>query len=133
MIIPEAKGYNHSDENLLPMINIVFLLLIFFMVAGAITAADRFSVTPPESSDGTKTTAENELILLDKLGQLAIGQDVITLDELVQRAALSVDDEDAPLLQIKTDAETPSAELFKVLQALNAAGIKKVRLLATSK
>ena len=38
-----------SDNNLIPMINVVFLLLIFFMVAGIVRISDPLPLRPPES------------------------------------------------------------------------------------
>ena len=40
-------------ENLLPLVNVVFLLLIFFMVAGAFSSPELFTIKP--------TVAKNEL------------------------------------------------------------------------
>ena len=39
-----------SEERVLPLINVVFLLLIFFMLAGRLSEAELFEVTPPESA-----------------------------------------------------------------------------------
>ena len=37
------------DDRIMPLINIVFLLLIFFLVAGIIREADPMDILPPES------------------------------------------------------------------------------------
>jgi biopolymer transport protein ExbD len=38
---------NDSDDNLIPLINVVFLMLIFFMVAGQIQKSDAIKLQPP--------------------------------------------------------------------------------------
>ena len=132
MIVNEPKSYRHNDENMLPMINIVFLLLIFFMLAGAISAADRFKIKPTEVAAAEQTLAGNSVLLLGRNGRLAIGAEELTLIQLTARFK-AVEKPLEQALQLKVDADTPSATLFDVLRALNAAGVEKVRLLATSK
>lgn len=38
------------SENLLPMINVVFLLLIFFLIAAKLAPPEPFELTPPEAA-----------------------------------------------------------------------------------
>ena len=46
----QARRPNRSEENILPLTNIVFLLLIFFMLAGRLSAADPFRIDLPVSA-----------------------------------------------------------------------------------
>ena len=46
----EPPRPRNEDERILPLINVVFLLLIFFMLAGRLSASDPFQVEPPRSS-----------------------------------------------------------------------------------
>jgi biopolymer transport protein ExbD len=60
-----------EDERILPLINVVFLLLVFFMVAGRLTAGDPFPIDPPESaSEGSPP--EGRLIAFGPNGELAL-------------------------------------------------------------
>ena len=47
MIVPPPKRPRSTEDNILPLINVVFLLLIFFMLAGVLTQSPPFSLTPP--------------------------------------------------------------------------------------
>lgn len=44
---PPARA---RDSNLLPMINVVFLLLIFFLISAQLTPPEPFAVTPPTAT-----------------------------------------------------------------------------------
>lgn len=58
------RGTANPDDNLIPLINIVFLLLIFFMVAGQIAPQQDMTIDPPESaSEKALEPAELELSL----------------------------------------------------------------------
>lgn len=71
-----------QGEPVLPLINIVFLLLIFFMIAGKLTSADPFEVTPPDSTAEALPDGEAPSLLLAADGRLAFE------GEPVERAAL---------------------------------------------
>ena len=48
-LIRSKKPNSNSDDNLIPLINIVFLLLIFFMVAGQMQKPLATDITLPVS------------------------------------------------------------------------------------
>ena len=51
-----------SEEGVLPLINVVFLLLIFFMLAGRLASVDPFRTEPPLSaSEGL--TQKHEMVV----------------------------------------------------------------------
>ncbi len=46
----------HGNLTLLPMINVVFLLLVFFLLAGEMRPAEPFAVQPPEAAKGAPSS-----------------------------------------------------------------------------
>lgn len=67
-----------EGENVLPLINVVFLLLVFFMVAGALERADIYDVEPPQSASEAETDAGENVLLMASDGRLAL--DGVALD-----------------------------------------------------
>lgn len=128
MIIPEPKQYRHSDENLLPMINIVFLLLIFFIIAGAITAADALNIQAPHSEQGQESPLETRVLLLSADGRLALADHQGHMDSLDKLLSQSSDLPET--LQVKADGQTDAERLFELMRGLHKAGVKHIRLLA---
>lgn len=58
------SGPRNRDENMIPLINIVFLLLVFYMIAGEITALTNEQIDPPISnSDETLNSTAVSLVL----------------------------------------------------------------------
>lgn len=110
-------------ENIVPMINVVFLLLIFFLMTAQIAPPHPIDVTPPASASTDQ--ADNAATLyVSETGLLAYqdlrGDDVF--------AALQALDQDAPLL-IRADAAASAQNLAKLLPRLAAAGIANVALI----
>ena len=57
-------------ESIVPMINVVFLLLIFFLMTSRLAQPDPFEVTPPEAALDTPLEAQATLYV-DKSGKLS--------------------------------------------------------------
>ena len=45
-----------ARENIVPMINVVFLLLVFFVMTAQIAPPDPFDIAPPEAGDAPPTS-----------------------------------------------------------------------------
>lgn len=115
------------DDSLIPLINVVFLMLIFFMLAGHISAPDVLPVEPPESRSAVSTEPDVGTLLVGLDGQIALDGEILSSGILSLPSELLV--ADAPPLRIKTDAALPMASLQRVLQQLRQAGVTQVELL----
>lgn len=77
----------NSDDGLIPMINIVFLLLVFFMVAGAVKPVEPLDIEPPESvQTGDQSAAHVVHVAVDN--SLALDGHVLSEAELGQAVSL---------------------------------------------
>ncbi|MEY8838250.1 ExbD/TolR family protein, partial [Cribrihabitans sp. XS_ASV171] len=57
-------------ESIVPMINVVFLLLIFFLMTSQLAQPDPFDVTPPEAQSEAEAEAE-PVLFVDDTGRLS--------------------------------------------------------------
>ena len=64
MNILEKRIRKKRLPNLVPLINIVFLLLIFFMLSGTLSKKDLFEVDPPLSYTGSNAESPEMTILI---------------------------------------------------------------------
>ena len=122
MQLPEAPR-RRGGENVIPLINVVFLLLIFFMIAGSLSQTELFRVQPPESVSEAPLPPEARRILLAADGRLALDDRAVELDALA--AALAGD---TGPVEIKADAAAPAARLLALLEVLRQAGVQEVEL-----
>ncbi|MFP4181553.1 MAG: ExbD/TolR family protein [Thiohalospira sp.] len=112
-----------TEDHILPLINIVFLLLIFFMVAGALTAPEAVEVDPPASEvDGEEPERDADTLYLTADGELSLGEERVELDDLT--AAVGEREE----LLLRADAGAEGLRVVEVMRALREAGLKRVRL-----
>lgn len=133
------------EDALIPLINVVFLMLIFFMLAGQIHAPDALPVDPPVSEQGQSEVPGAILVLLDAHGRAALGGEVVADEVLAARIDQRLEvwrdqtprtagrPETAatpPVVTVKADAAVRHARLRRLLDQLRAAGVDRVRLLS---
>lgn len=128
---------------LLPMINVVFLLLIFFLIAGEMQPPEPFDITPPDITPPEITEAQEAegvfSLFLDPAGQLAY-RNQITSFEARQTLLSAIDTErragcDSGLcdtvLLIHADKSTPAHFVAQLLPQLGALGFEQVNLVTS--
>lgn len=118
-----------DGENLIPLINIVFLLLIFFMLAGTFKSADQLDVSPPSSLSQKSAEEEQVVVLLSATGRLAIGEREVDLSELRGVIMERLSAEPELQVQLKADESLAAEALIEVMESLRDAGLKKLVLL----
>ena len=123
-----AKARSGNDDNVIPLINIVFLMLIFFMLAGQITSTDLLNVMPPTSEIQAPTTPLEFEILMDTEGSIAFNNQAITYDGL--RSELEVlNTPDVQIsLALKIDADVTAETLKPLLKLLSDSGMQQITL-----
>lgn len=109
---------SNNEDNLIPMINVVFLMLIFFMLAGQITASDAFKVSPPTSDSDTLQEKAAIELTLGQADQLAINGKEIALSDLRLELARAIKSDlgAAPItVALKADARMSALQLRSIL------------------
>jgi len=129
MHFPDRRP-DQSEDRILPLINVVFLLLIFFMIAGSLSVAEPFAVEPPASRSVGAHDPKGVTILMSTDGRLALEGE--PLPEAVLLARLEARLAAAPQTRftLKADGDAPANRLVRFTQALYEAGVEKLELLA---
>lgn len=129
----KQKPRRENSENIIPLINIVFLLLIFFMITAKISARDPFTIQPPTSTESAEQErVVNNMLYLSQSGELAYRGEIMTEAGLVSRLDSSHFGREGKALILKADAQTPMPLLMALLERLKQADINTIELLAVS-
>ena len=125
------------SEPLLPMINVVFLLLVFFLLAATLARPAPFPVTPPEAHSDTAPDSGALTLYLDAQGEAGFGaaRGAGALAALGQAAgaARAQCGDCANTLQLRADAEVSGAALADLLPQLSALGFRDLSLVVRAK
>ena len=133
MKAPEATARNVS-MNLTPMIDVVFLLIVFFVVSNSMMQNDvSMSVDLPtaesgsDGGEGSDGEAGRMIVNIDAEGNLFFGTRPVTLEEL--RGALLKEKTNAnrkPAVRIRTDRTLPYQLIEPVMVLCAETGISDV-------
>jgi biopolymer transport protein ExbD len=111
-----------SDASLIPMINVVFLLLIFFLLAAQIRTPDPIEVSAPVSI--SEMVSDGELTLfIGADGQMKFGD--ISGPERLEQALIAIcQKQDCPSInvRVKADRAADAAVVAGLLPVLARAG-----------
>ena len=115
-----------GEERVLPLINVVFLLLIFFLLAGRLAATDPFPVEAPLSLGGERIGGHDLVIHVGADGSLAFNGAV--LSEAGLRSAIAHRASYATV-RIKADGRVEARRVIAVMEVLREAGVGRLELL----
>ena len=122
------KRYN--DDNLLPLVNIIFLLLIFFMLAGVIAKQKEMHDIDLASAVIDEYVEKDKHILFIKSnGEVIFNDEAITIKTLDEKLKL-IDDK---TITIAADKLVTTGKLNNILIKLNKNKISSVTLLSNEK
>ena len=122
----------NDDERILPLINVVFLLLIFFMLAGRFSASDPFEVEPPSSVSQGAATERDILVLVGADGRLALDGEIIEAAALGAAVADRLSPDKKMRLWLKADGGAEAIRVVEVMELLREAGAERLRLLTVT-
>jgi biopolymer transport protein ExbD len=115
--------------NLTPMIDVVFLLIIFFMVGTKFTELERkIQLEVPEVSDVRALTSapEKRVINVYRDGSITIDREVVSLDRLLEILHDARRDYPGIGVLIRGDADGPFQNVASVLGTCRRAGISEM-------
>ena len=119
-----------GEPNVTPMINVIFLLLLYFMVAGSLTSQDAIPVTPPVSiSNIDAPRLPSEIIVTaDGLINFADRQGRIDdFSQLVKDAGLKFSSQ----TRLKADASADAGLVAEIIEVLGQSGVERIVLITS--
>jgi biopolymer transport protein ExbD len=123
----------HVAMDLTPLIDVVFLLLIFFMVSTTFTRENHLQVELPQASDNLAPPAEIEQIevVISADGQYLLNDKPLVNNrrETLERGIRELADADTSLPFIITaDARTPHEFVVRAMDAAGRLGFAKLSI-----
>ena len=119
------------ELNITPLIDVVFLLLIFFMVSTSFTRETQLLIDLPESSIDARLEEEVVDISISKRGSIAVNQRLIydaDLESLVSAITEVSGTKNTLPIVIRADAETPHQSVIMAMDAAGRLGFTKIKI-----
>ncbi|MBN2637814.1 MAG: biopolymer transporter ExbD [Bacteroidales bacterium] len=114
----ETRNKINTAFSMASMSDLVFLLLIFFMLTSTLVAPNAIKLLLPSSH--SKTMAKQSLtVYIDKSGNFYVGEDKTSADVLENAIAAKIQNNVTATIVVRADKTVPVQDVVNVLDALN--------------
>jgi biopolymer transport protein ExbD len=122
------RGVANVDVAVVPMINIVFLLLLYFLVAGQLTDTAGPVIELPSGGGAASTAPPVTVLTLDAAGSIYLGAEALGDGELSRYLGSLPASARLHHLQLRADSRADTAAVHRVMDACREAGIVAVEI-----
>ena len=113
-----ARNKIGTSFNMSSMTDIVFLLLIFFMVTSTQIAPNGLQVTLPQSSSQVKLIPHVS-VSINAEGQYAVNTDVLPFEQVEPRLKQELAGQEEPAIVLRVDKDVPTGETVRIMEIAN--------------
>lgn len=132
--LPRRNRNAESYVDMTPMVDCVFLLLIFFMISTAFVETPGLDIKLPESSSQTVAREPKEIrIYLDKGGRIYHQDRLLSLDQFRELLHRSEEEAGRTTLLLLADREARHGQVVMMMDLAKAAGIGKLAIATEQK
>lgn len=128
-----GRGRDNLELNVTSMIDVLLILLIFFILTTTFSSETRLRVTLPEAA-GEQSKADKPLeIAIDMQGNYSVNQHALIntrLDTLKQALTTAVGDNKDKSVVISADGKTPHQAVITALDAASQVGLTRITFAA---
>jgi len=122
-------GGKAPEPMLSPMIDMIFLLLVFFIVSTMyMTEIKSVPIRLPVAQNSETVSKSNFTVTLKKDGSLYLDEQKIGMEQLVQNAALSSKRDANFSVILRAEADVEYQKVIKLMDALKGGGVTRFGL-----
>lgn len=116
---------------IIPMIDIIFFLLVFFMMSMlSMTARHTLDLDLPRASSAELTAVKSLSVSITRDGTIYVEKEKISRENFLRRIELEKERNPEMTVLLSADARSEHGDFLFVLDKLNAAGIQKISIAA---
>ncbi len=124
----ELEEYDDRAD-LIPMIDCVFLMLLFFVVTATFSDQNLFQVELPKAEQAeVRDTTDATVVCISKNGNFALGQDYVADDALMATLRAQLAERKSKTLVIQGDKGCPYEKVVMAVDAAHALGVNELCL-----
>ena len=112
--------------NITSLIDVLFLLLIFFMVSSTFVEQPGIKLELPETKSATVDRIKELMLEIDVDGSMILNQESIALDKLEEKFKQLLPSLEEKSLVLKADKSVPHGTVVKVMDIARLSGIEKL-------
>ncbi len=129
----ERRRYNHTHINIAPLVDMVFLLLLFFMLTSHWIQDPAIQIRLPESSTAEVKNDEAKTIFITQNGEIYFMDRRMNIQDLQRAIKGQFSDREKDFLKIKADKEVRVELLISVIDEVRRSGVKNFSIITAKK
>lgn len=134
MKLRDPRQFEKPEIIIIPMIDIMFFLLVFFMISTmSMVDLKTVDVNMPKAKNVETNLSVTYLVTLKKDGSLWLEDKPITQDDLLRRAQVEQSKNSRFAVAIRADETVDYGTLMQLMDSLKGAGISRFALAADKK
>lgn len=118
--------------NLAPLIDVIFLLVIFFAVSTTFLETSGLQLELPESSSTAKREVEDVTVFLGADGELSFGDEQVDEEQLKERLRAAMDETDRKVVVLRADTHTEHGAVVEIMDLIRDSGAEGLTIAARS-
>ncbi len=128
--IPRNKQ-TARDPGMMPMINVVLLLLTFFLVAGSIEKFEVVHVELPVAKNGKMLNDGQVVVVLGPQRELLVNDEFVAPSVFASTMREQLEGNPDKIISLRADQRLPATALIYVMNQIKAAGGTNISLITT--
>ncbi|WP_048307882.1 biopolymer transporter ExbD [Halomonas sp. PR-M31] len=125
----QGDSSDASEVNLTPMLDVVFIMLIFFIVTTSFIKESGVEIQRPQSSAATPRPDAQVMVALTAEGAVWVDGQPVDAHRVGSEVAALISDQGSVVIQ--ADRESTTGLLVEVMDRLREAGVEDVAVAAT--
>ena len=114
----ESQNKITATFNMSSMTDIMFLLLLFFMVTSTQIAPNGLQVTLPQSSSQVKLIPHVS-VSINAAGQFGVNTEIVPFEQVEPRLKQELAGKQEPAIVLRVDKDVPTGETVKIMEIAN--------------
>lgn len=125
MFVEGRRRERRAQVDMSPLVDVVFLLLIFFAVTTTFLEQSGMDLELPESSTATASERSDLVVELGNDGSIRFAGETVTVQQLEQKVA-TLEQQDRSRVTVRADRRVELAFFVAVVDALRHGGVEGV-------
>jgi biopolymer transport protein ExbD len=117
-----------KEISLIPLINVIFLLLIYFMVVGAVERFDILDVNPPLAESSEELDQGTLVIILGRNDEVVVNDDWVAFNEIEPKVKEFLAHNKDRIITVKADAKLEAQKLVRLIELIRKTGAKHITI-----
>jgi len=124
-----SRNKVNATFNMSSLTDVVFLLLIFFMLTSTLVSPNALKLLLPQSDSQTRAK-QTVAVSINKQLEYYVGEQQVTLREMPNVLRQRIEDEEDPTVVVNADKEVP---INNVVQVMNIGNDMKVKMILATR